>query len=538
MTVGIDLDNTVVSYDALFHEIAAAAGLIPAGFPASKTAIRDHLRAANREADWTRMQGRAYGSRMEGAQAFPGALDFIGECRARGVAVRIISHRTRQPYAGESCDLHGAALRWLEAHGLCGPGRQSEVYLEATRQAKHRRIASAGCTHFIDDLPEFLADADFPPGVERILFDPAGVHRAPPGASRFGSWQAIAAHLLGSVPGDDADGVRAAAAALLRPRGRIVAGALERLGAGGNNRVFRAHTGDGGSCIVKAYYRAPGGGRDRLDSERRFYRFARKAAPAWTTADLAWDAGAAVGVFEEIRGRRPQPGQVGDAEVAAALGFFCAINAARGSVEAAELPPAAEACFSAAEHLEAIEGRLERLQSAPAPTELERQAHSFVDREMAPAWRQIKAAVGGAPGPVLGASERCISPSDFGFHNCLVRDGGPPAFLDFEYAGWDDPAKMVCDFFCQPSVPVPMVYLERFSREVAAALGGGEKFLARCRALLPAYRLKWCGIMLNEFVAGGRERRSFALGAEVTAARRERQLAAARSALTALVATL
>ena len=25
-------------------------------------------------------------------------------------------------------------------------------------------------------------------------------------------------------------------------------------------------------------------------------------------------------------------------------------------------------------------------------------------------------------------------------------------FIDFEYAGWDDPSKLICDFFCQPAV--------------------------------------------------------------------------------------
>jgi Phosphotransferase enzyme family len=339
-------------------------------------------------------------------------------------------------------------------------------------------------------------------------------------------------------PGDDPGEVPAAVAALLRRRGRIMAGPLERLAAGGNNRIFRARCEDGASCVVKAYHRAAGDGRDRYDSERRFYRFAQDAAPAWTAASLEWDPAAAIGLFEEIRGRRLQPGLVGEAEVAAALDFFRAINGRRRSAEAAELPIAAEACFSAAEHLQSIEGRLERLQSGPAATPVEREARDFVSREILPPWRRIKTAAAAAADSLLGSSERCISPSDFGFHNCLVRDGGSLVFLDFEYAGWDDPAKTVCDFFCQPAVPVPMSFFERFSGEVSAALGGGEKFLARCRALLPAYRVKWCGIMLNEFVASGRERRSFALGAEAMAARQERQLGAARSALAALIQAL
>ena len=35
-------------------------------------------------------------------------------------------------------------------------------------------------------------------------------------------------------------------------------------------------------------------------------------------------------------------------------------------------------------------------------------------------------------------------------------------FLDFEYAGWDDPAKLIGDFFCQPAIPAPHSEFERF----------------------------------------------------------------------------
>jgi hypothetical protein len=61
------------------------------------------------------------------------------------------------------------------------------VHLEATREAKFGRIASIGCTTFVDDLPEFLTDPAFPAGVVRVLFDPHGVG-APQGVRRIGSW--------------------------------------------------------------------------------------------------------------------------------------------------------------------------------------------------------------------------------------------------------------------------------------------------------------------------------------------------------------
>jgi hypothetical protein len=49
-----------------------------------------------------------------------------------------------------------------------------------------------GCTHFIDDLPEFLAEPAFPPDVRRILFDPGDRYREETRFTRLGSWAAIA----------------------------------------------------------------------------------------------------------------------------------------------------------------------------------------------------------------------------------------------------------------------------------------------------------------------------------------------------------
>src|SRR6185503_11886129 len=46
-----------------------------------------------------------------------------------------------------------------------------------------------------------------------------------------------------------------------------------------------------------------------------------------------------------------------------------------------------------------------------------------------------------------------LSPSDFGYHNAVLADDETVRFFDFEYAGWDDPAKLVCDFFNQVEVP-------------------------------------------------------------------------------------
>ncbi len=174
MLIGVDLDNTLVCYDQLFHKVALERELVPPDLPAVKDEVRDYLREQGREAVWTELQGYVYGPRMCDAQPFPGVHDFFLRCKAEGVPVAIISHRTRSPFRGPAYDLHESAQEWLEKHGLCGPS--SKVFFELTKQDKLDRIAVEGCTHFIDDLPEFLSEPGFPPLVQRILFDPSRTH--------------------------------------------------------------------------------------------------------------------------------------------------------------------------------------------------------------------------------------------------------------------------------------------------------------------------------------------------------------------------
>ena len=200
MRIGIDFDNTIVCYDRVFHLVAGEQGEIPADLPQSKEKVRDHLRSVGREPVWTAMQGYVYGQRMGDVDPFPGVLEFLRACREKGVETFIISHKTKTPYAGPPYDLHAAALGWMEAHGLFDPAGiglpRERVFLEPTKKDKLARIAAQGCTHFIDDLPEFLAEADFPQGVTRLLFAPAGSRGADPRIIPCASWADISGRLL------------------------------------------------------------------------------------------------------------------------------------------------------------------------------------------------------------------------------------------------------------------------------------------------------------------------------------------------------
>lgn len=195
MVIGVDFDNTIVCYDGLFHRVALESGLIPATLPLSKDAVRDYLRSSDKEDLWTELQGHVYGKHILEAEPFSGVEEFFLTARRRDVPICVISHKTRHPFAGPPCDLHEATYAWLRARGFVGSSAiglsQGEVFLEISKENKLDRIRNSGCTHFIDDLPEFLLHHDFPGNVERLLFDPHGRLSSSRHLKGFRSWRAI-----------------------------------------------------------------------------------------------------------------------------------------------------------------------------------------------------------------------------------------------------------------------------------------------------------------------------------------------------------
>lgn len=200
MRIGIDFDNTIVSYDELFYKIAVEKKLIPIGLSANKIVIREHLRRIGNEAAWTLMQGEAYGLRISEARPYPGVINFMLSAQRLGHSIYIISHKTKYPFAGPAYDLHKAAYKWieisLEAHGI-NFSNQRQIFFELTKEEKISRANEIKCDVFIDDLPEILSLPGFDKKTQRLLFSPDNLHnRQNCKFEIFTSWPSLQAYLI------------------------------------------------------------------------------------------------------------------------------------------------------------------------------------------------------------------------------------------------------------------------------------------------------------------------------------------------------
>jgi hypothetical protein len=330
---------------------------------------------------------------------------------------------------------------------------------------------------------------------------------------------------------------RAAVLALLARAGLDGEATLHSLAGGANNRVFRVDSG-GRAGLLKAYFQHPEDPRDRLGAEFSFLRFAWESGVRCVPRPLASDRRHDLGLYEFVEGRPLGADEVTGDAVREAVDFYHILNRGKDRPEARALPAASEACFSMAEHLECVEQRLRRLRAIPRSSPVDRQAAALVEGELGAAWRAVAEGVrqgarelGASLDGHLGAGERCLSPSDFGFHNAMLAPDGRLRFIDFEYAGWDDPAKLVCDFFCQPAIPVPLRHWAAFVESVVGTLPRADRHRRRCQLLLPVYQIKWCSILLNDFAPVSGERRRFAGPGRDSEERKVEQLRKARLAL-------
>jgi hypothetical protein len=281
---------------------------------------------------------------------------------------------------------------------------------------------------------------------------------------------------------------------------------------GGNNRMFRLF-GSGGLAALKFYPAQADDRRDRQAQEYAALSFLHRHGCDQTPRPIARDAAANCAVYEWIEGATPQNADHRDVDALA--DFFLRLQHLRDREDASSLAPASAACFSPAMVAEQLDARLARLRGVVAPGTA---VDDFVGSHLAPAiiaasdrLRADCKAAGLAHAEPLAPRLRVLSPSDFGFHNVLRRPDGRLAFVDFEYFGWDDPAKAIADVMLHPGMALGDELAQRYRARVETALLAADRNLSfRLNLLFPSMVLLWCLILLNEFLPERWTRRAIA----------------------------
>ena len=528
MLIGVDLDNTIISYDALFRLLAAEGGFLADDGVMSKKEVRDTMwTMENGNRHWTDIQALAYGPRIGEAEPFPGALAFFEFCGRHGIETCIVSHKTEFAASDpdRTCNLCDAAMGWLHEQGFFSSATSltpDRVHFAGTRADKVAIISELGCDLFVDDLIEVFEEPGYPESAEQVLFA-LKVETVP---ERFGGevcthWDQMTARLAGNVLGR---GLQAAVERALDAEITLSA----TVGGGRNSRVYRIETVDG-PYALKHYH-----DRHRLDAEFAAFAFLQMQGVAHVPAPVAVDRNDRFAVYDFLEGEAVTGPD--ESDIDACVEFVRILKAVSVTPGASGFGPAAEGFFRLSDIVGNLRNRLVRLDGRDRESAVEDDLAAFLEREFSPVLetnigraRAVYADLGLDATQELSAACRILSPSDFGFHNA-VRTPDGLAFLDFEYFGWDDPAKLISEFLLHPGMEASWELRVRFGSGVVGIMNDPH-LESRLGALLPLFALKWCMILLNEFLRTDFDRRRFAGATEDRTVVLRAQLVKARTML-------
>jgi hypothetical protein len=326
-----------------------------------------------------------------------------------------------------------------------------------------------------------------------------------------------------SAPREDMDALQSL---LGRP-----ADSAERVGAGRNSRVYRVRCGEA-EYAAKFYFKPTADGRDRLQVEYSGLEFLWQRGLRSVAQPVRADAARQVALYQFVYGEPVAASDVSAGDIDQLLSFVAELKAVKADAQARALNPAAEAFFTVAGVMSNLRQRLARLEALDARGDAYDALRRFLGERFKPALKALGERAAAGSGAELAWEYRTLSPSDIGFHNSLRAAGGRLVFLDFEYFGWDDPAKTLSDCLLHPMMRLAPERRKQMAAGFDRIFGADPGWSGRVKALHPLFALKWCMIMLNEFRLDQIERRRYVdRDAEEIQVIQMRQLESARALL-------
>lgn len=287
--------------------------------------------------------------------------------------------------------------------------------------------------------------------------------------------------------------------------------AIERISEGSNGQVYKLIAQNDKLYVGKFYFRHQADNRDRLKTEVLSLRFLWEEGVRCISRPLAVNQKMACVIYEFVDGKKIQLEQLTLNDLEQCIHFIKQLRAIAQRCKYEKFNPASESCFSFQALVDNLNWRLSRLEPS---VEQYPGLYSFLNNELKPFYQQFldeaKSQFADSFESEIPQGEKTLSSSDFGFHNALKRKDGKIIFLDFEYFGWDDPAKLIIDFLLHPAMQMNDALKKEFFHSAVSIFSNDSRLFDRIKRVYPFYGIKWCLIFLNEFRDDGWARRRFA----------------------------
>jgi hypothetical protein len=496
--IGVDFDNTIACYDTVFFKVAHDMGCLPGHSELTKTEVKKMLLDLDGgDLLWQKIQGQVYGKYMRQATIYPGFIEFLWLSKLRGDEVCVISHKSKYGHFDErKIKLREAAKTWIEENLVKATFSQAfsevnQIHFESSRKEKVDRVSQIGCDIFIDDLREVFDEAHFPAKTEKILFSLEQPADSKIIYKQFDSWRKISGYLYNEAEAEEVKIIVQSNFESLNIE------KIELKKGRGNSRIYQLSDPGNRKYALKIYPDIQSDNRPRLATEFHVCSVLSKAGlPVPFAVDrneeLNW------GIYEWIHGM--PIAAPGEDFLNQSFAFIKRLQAdTQISSQPESFPLASEACLSCEEIIFQIKKRFNKLAKVNDDN-----LGNFLKQELLPilesAGMRAERQLGSSFAMPLAAKYRVLSPSDFGAHNAIVDTANKCCFYDFEYFGWDDPVKLTSDFFWHPGMDLSEDLKLKWLHLTRELFGRDPSYAKRLDACLPLFGLRWCLILLSEFI--------------------------------------
>ena len=265
---------------------------------------------------------------------------------------------------------------------------------------------------------------------------------------------------------------------------------------GKNSKIYKIST-DKKKIILKSYY---GKKKIRIKKEFQFYKYLNQINIKNVVTPIAFDFKNNFLALPYIVGKKIH--NIQNKHIIQFSNFINKIN--QKNIHSKIIGLAIEGINDRKNHIIICENRINKLKLVKKGGLVQKEFHLFLNKKIIPTFKALKDKINSKKifyqtKYKLYKKDMIISPSDLGFHNA-IESKKKIFFFDFEYGGYDDPVKLICDFYCQPNQKVSLKQKEKFKERIIKKYKNYKELDYLISVLLPIYQLKWCCIILNEFI--------------------------------------
>jgi hypothetical protein len=271
---------------------------------------------------------------------------------------------------------------------------------------------------------------------------------------------------------------------------------IKTVRSGKNSKIYKINT-DKKKIILKSYY---GKKNLRIKKEFQFYKYLNQTNINNVVTPIAFDFKNNFAALPYIVGNKIH--KVKNKHIVQFSNFINKIN--QKNIHSKKIGLAVEGIDNRKKYITICQNRINKLKLVDKKSAIKRELYLFLNEKIIPTFKILKNKINDKRifyqvKYKLYKKDMIISPSDFGFHNA-IESKKKIFFFDFEYAGYDDPVKLICDFYCQPNQKVSLKQKEKFKKMIIKKSKNYEELDYLISELLPLHYLKWCCIILNEFI--------------------------------------